>query len=377
MRKGTENFRDRVKVTGLSKADEELLEILSDSLTVNVTAEEFQAFDDSSFQATDQDDGVPAIAPFAVPDHPRGHRVSATSAEPVSRVIEQQTSLFPGWTRLLDVHIPRDHFTTLLPLVVQAYSDIREGWSADYVVLNPQKNLDFVQRCWRLGAVAAPEKLNWTLMNARKGGSLRGLASDQIFSLPRREMDEFSFAAEMAMRELQDRAWHEEQQDRLTLDKLLCSPRLSVEFDALARQIAPGFTPLQYRWAAMTLRKARRLVCSTRPMPLFEEAGLLTDIKPSGLSKDAGIYWVNFDDRSAFVGVAHSLRGQVDSFVGRLGAAAVPPWIEDRPIGKAHVRLLSMPKTSSNDRERMRSSIFQQAGSRLNFKDRSLFGQVA
>ena len=110
------------------------------------------------------------------------------------------------------------------------------------------------------------------------------------------------------------------------------------------------------------------------PLPLFEELGLLRDVRPSRLTQDGGIYLVSFDDRCAFVGVASSLRLQVDSFIGRLGEAGFPAWIPDRPIGQARVKLLSMPATKWNEREHMRSSIFRRPGSRLNFKDSSLFG---
>jgi len=180
--------------------------------------------------------------------------------EPAVRVVEEQASLFPEMGLMQAVpesgsrfhfEVSRKRFASLIPLVVQAFVDVRDGWSADYVLLNPEKDLDFLQRCWRLGAVAAPEELNWTLMNARKDGKLKGLTSVRSFALSKSEMDKFSFAAEMAMRELQERARTEEQRDNVSLDKLLCSPRLSSDFDVLAKQVAPGFSSLQYRWAAM------------------------------------------------------------------------------------------------------------------------------
>lgn len=97
------------------------------------------------------------------------------------------------------------------------------------------------------------------------------------------------------------------------------------------------------RWAAMALRKARRLVQNTFPMPMFEEAGRLEDARPSRLTGDAGVYWVCFDDRSAILGVADNLRLQIDSFESPLCAAALPPWLKDRPVGKPRWRYLAMP----------------------------------
>ena len=213
-------------------------------------------------------------------------------------------------------------------------------------------------------------------MNARKDGKLKGLSSDKSFSLSQSEMDTFSFAAEMAMRELQERARVEEQRDKISLDKLLCSPRLSNEFDILAKQVAPGFSSLKHRWAAMTLRKARRLAITLSQMPLFEELGLLRDLRPSRIPDEVGIFWVCSENHSAFVGVADSLRLQIDSFMGRLGDSATPGWVRDRPTTAVRMRMLPMGGANRKTMELMRSSILRRQGSRLNFKDASLFGDM-
>ena len=123
----------------------------------------------------------------------------------------------------------------------------------------------------------------------------------------------------------------------------------------------------------MTLRKARRLAQTALAIPLFDDVGYLEDVRPSRVTEDSGVFWVAFEDRSAFVGVADSLRLQIDSFVGSLGATAVPSWLQDKPVGKPCLRYLAMPHTKLNEREQMRSAIFRRDGSRLNFKDASLF----
>src|SRR5439155_11676519 len=121
--------------------------------------------------------------------------------------------------------------------------------------------------CWQLGAAAPPQELNWTLLTARKDGHLRGLPRAKAFSIPRERLDQFSFASEIALRHLQDRAYYGEQRE-LSLDKVLCDPALAAEFDATARRLAPGYSSLDYRWAAMTLRKARRWAAELR-LPSF------------------------------------------------------------------------------------------------------------
>jgi site-specific DNA-methyltransferase (adenine-specific) len=41
----------------------------------------------------------------------------------------------------------------------------------------------------------------------------------------------------------------------VSLDDLICDPDIAAEFDKLASELAPGFTSLEYRWAALALRK--------------------------------------------------------------------------------------------------------------------------
>ena len=191
------------------------------ALVPDVSPDELADFDDSSFDIVSEGD---ACIPTADEFRKRLENVcvEVRRVEPAVQLVEEQASLFPGLGMMDAVpqsgsrfhfEVSRQRFSSLIPLVVQAFVDVRDGWSADYVLLNPDKDLDFLQRCWRLGAVAAPEELNWTLMNARKDGKLKGLSSARSFALAKSEMDKFCFASEMAMRELQERARIEEQRD--------------------------------------------------------------------------------------------------------------------------------------------------------------------
>jgi excinuclease UvrABC nuclease subunit len=46
--------------------------------------------------------------------------------------------------------------------------------------------------------------------------------------------------------------------DHGSLDDILCDPELAGQFDEIAQRLAPGFTSLQYRWGALTLRKTSK-----------------------------------------------------------------------------------------------------------------------
>jgi hypothetical protein len=368
-------------VSGFSMKDKDVFALLSRCERLQVTREELEQFDDSSFDAESEKLTNKKLTPSKLLANLDELQASDECREDQDRAIDVQGVLFaaeqsaPSESGGSKYHfeVTPQRFNSLVPAVIQAFNDIRVGWSADYVILHPERNLEFLKQCWRLGIAATPEELNWTLMNARKNGKLSGCYSVNRYSIAKRELDQFSFAAEMALRELQDKAWVEEHRESLSLDKLLCSPRLAVRFDELARSIAPGRPSLEYRWAAMTLRKARRLAQNAFPIPLFEDNGLLEDLRPSRVPTETGVYWIWFEDRSAFVGVADSLRIQLDSFVGTLGVAAVPTWIQDRPMGKPRLRYLATPNAKLDERERVRSAVFQRNGSRLNFKDSSLF----
>ena len=159
----------------------------------------------------------------------------------------------------------------------------------------------------------------------------------------------------------------------LSLDRVLCNPRLASEFDELAKSIVPGHSSVEYRWAAMTLRKARRARTKADALPRFEYIGGADSIRVRSLPSSPGVYVAVTPTTSLFVGVAENLRVQVDSLVGAVGPQVVPTCIDDRHDEVAQFHLLEMPKTSPKLREEYRSLSIKKAGSRLNFLMGPLF----
>jgi len=64
-----------------------------------------------------------------------------------------------------------------------------------------------------------------------------------------KEIDPFVFASEIAWRQVSNKYC-------MGLDEMFCDPRIAVQFDKIAADFAPGFTALEYRWAALKVRKA-------------------------------------------------------------------------------------------------------------------------
>jgi site-specific DNA-methyltransferase (adenine-specific) len=132
----------------------------------------------------------------------------------------------------------------------QAFVEARDGYSPDRVVADPELNQRFLNVCRALGLTQPASELNGLLLNARKAGWLAGLSTSKPTAF--RDQDEYRYASEVAARYLQQRTG-------MTLDRILCDPELAIQFDVVAAEIAPGHKPLQYRWAALNLRKSRSL----------------------------------------------------------------------------------------------------------------------
>jgi hypothetical protein len=135
-------------------------------------------------------------------------------------------------------------------VVRTAFLAIHNRYPPDRIVADPELNHAFIAECQRLGLSSSIKSLNQQLLNLRKAGDLMGLPRSRRTSFLNEE--DYRFASEIAARYL-------ERQKSVTVDEIICDPELVREFDAIAADLAPGFLPLQYRWAALNLRKAKRL----------------------------------------------------------------------------------------------------------------------
>ncbi len=131
-----------------------------------------------------------------------------------------------------------------------AYIESRSDCSSDVVIANPDLNERFIRACRARGVSDQPVAINLALLRARKTNQLRGLGRSK--SLRIKGQDDYSFACEIAVRFI-------ERRDQVSLDQILCDPELAAEFDKIAAKICPGYSSFQYRWAALNLRKARKL----------------------------------------------------------------------------------------------------------------------
>jgi site-specific DNA-methyltransferase (adenine-specific) len=134
--------------------------------------------------------------------------------------------------------------------IIEAYKAICGDKSTDYILCDPEWNAEFVSACRKRSLPGDAFVWNRLLLRIRKQGRLpKGHESPRrlTFAL----MDGYSAAAEVATHLLGlDYA--------LGLDDILCSPNAAAEFDRIAADFAPGYSPWEYRWAALAIRKRRR-----------------------------------------------------------------------------------------------------------------------
>ena len=136
--------------------------------------------------------------------------------------------------------------------LVEAFRRAAQGFSSDRVIADPVLNAAFIDQCGTLSLSGCPRDWNLTLMALRKQGKLADDRTTRRTQFSWAEMDPFAFASEMALRRLLDLGYP-------SLDHILCDPHAAARFDQLARSLVPGFSSVQYRWAALRLRKDARL----------------------------------------------------------------------------------------------------------------------
>jgi len=202
-------------------------------------------------------------------------------------------------------------------IVREAYLEVFDGYSTDRVVADPDRSCLFVQACWKRGAQASQSFLNRQLLNARKANKIGKIDGVKAYRVPRSQMDNYLFASEVGLRLVQDIEYVKSGR-RVSLDDILCDPKLGKAFVDATSSISPGFKPVDYRWAALSVRKAfNRKSAKNLEIkgPDFTQLGTRDRILPSKLPKGSGFFWLACDDLSFYIGHSESIRRQIEMLV--------------------------------------------------------------
>lgn len=217
-----------------------------------------------------------------------------------------------------------------MALIAQAYLEVREGYSTDRVVADPELDRRFLKRCRELGLAGTDFDLNWRLFNGRKNKYFCDLPKTKNYTPSHK--DEFEFSSEIAIRYVQEQVRTEKGRE-VSLDKIICDPDLAAEFDKIAAKLAPGFTPLEYRWVALGVRKAAGRYSTKAQaveLPDFDYLGATASVRASTIPVQPGMYLFRCEDESIFIGETDNLRHRIERHFDTSGQAGLPDWLFDR-----------------------------------------------
>ena len=199
--------------------------------------------------------------------------------------------------------------------VVEAFRLTHNGFSPDRVVADPDLNQVFAQACKKLGLAGDSASWNRLLFRLRKSKALSGIKTQQRTTYSWSEVDKYLFASEIAWKILIDDG------KATSLDEILCSPDLAQEFDEIANRFSPGFDRLQYRWAALKIRKQAK-VARSRAAVLkdslkqnslrFGKMERIEDLTCNMIPKAKGLYLLSqSNSKRLYAGETFDLRRQL------------------------------------------------------------------
>jgi site-specific DNA-methyltransferase (adenine-specific) len=175
--------------------------------------------------------------------------------------------------------------------ILEAFVITHRQFPVDRLIADPELNLQFVDLCKRWGLPGEPFDWNNRLLNLRKTGQLGELPKSRRTTLTEEERDSCSYACEIVIQLFHERG--------ISLDRLLCDPATSAEFDQRVRNIVGCDLPsLLMRWVALGIRKraenARRKAAgiaeSNRRLPSRRIP--VGELDLSKIPSVAGLYWL-------------------------------------------------------------------------------------
>ena len=252
--------------------------------------------------------------------------------------------------------------TDRLSKIIQAFGEIRDGYSVDRVIADPKINKKYLRRCRELGVAGTDCDLNWQLMNYRKRGVLSNLPKTKRYTV--RETDDFEYASELAVRYL-------ESKEDVSLDKIICDPELAEEFDKYAALLAPGHTSLEYRWVALGLRKAGRRnqqAQDYKKLANFENIGLTNSLKTNMIPNVGGLYSFLSDGKYVFIGSTDNLKHRIEKHLDVSSKLGLPGWLWDAKTSPLTIEISPLPSISKSIRQGIELEMIRQYNPVLNYK---------
>ena len=246
--------------------------------------------------------------------------------------------------------------------VREAFRLMHAGFSADRVVVDPELNDPFVETCRQLGLVGDARTWNVLLFRLRKAGQLADIETTERTAISWEDCEDYLFASEIALQSMLDAGKAE------SIDDILCDPSLAKQFDTEAAKFAPGFSSLEYRWAALKLRKQARLARTrgavlTAPSRL-EPLTALDDLDLCTIPDEPGVYMLSeSQSKRIYVGEAFNLRARLSKQFGKRQRKAWAKFADT-----LHVQTFAT-QTTPSDKLAWQSCFVRKYKPRLNFRE--------
>lgn len=233
--------------------------------------------------------------------------------------------------------------TTGLMEIRDAFQQVHDGYATDRVVVDPDLNARFLQRCRDLGLSESDYKLNHLLLDIRKSKKVLLPLTTKLTQF--KDYDDYEFASEIAFRYLQRKF-------SVTLDRVICDPDLRRQFDEVALRFSPRTPVLKLRCAALNLRKSHRLrpLQGERPEYDLVSAGPVASIRLDQLPEFPGLYSFYDRNRPVFAGETAGLRRRIAFHLASSDARGLPDWLEFGPDADFSLKYFAIPSLGRQHR---------------------------
>lgn len=190
--------------------------------------------------------------------------------------------------------------------IVEAFFAVRDGYSADRVIADPELNERYLQTCRRFGLPGKECDWNRRLLNLRKAKHFTGLPRSRRSGLSCEEIDRYSYACEIGLQHLKNLGQ--------TLDDVLCDPPKAARFDDYVRpMIAEEVSSFKIRWVAFYIRKRAHDYPEAgskleEVVSLPRKKQLVASLELTAIPRESGLYWLESSEKKLYVGKALDLR---------------------------------------------------------------------
>ncbi len=207
--------------------------------------------------------------------------------------------------------------------IVAAFEQVHEGYAIDRAFADPSLTKRFVDLSSELGVDGTHETICRRLLNIRKSGSFKVATTNK----DRRDLGPYFIPAEIAFAQLSYRY-------DASYDDLLVSPEIGAAFDSLAMKIGHTGNAIDYRLAALSLRKnirtrregeGKRLESSHLPdlSRKWKPLGLLSSVAVDSIPATDGIFSISEEKRYLYLTNSTNLRAGIKFFKDNRVLAAI------------------------------------------------------